>query len=131
MPTVRRRYHYGHVLLNPNVVGKNKALCGSSVRVIDKLGCHFLVPLQGFYHLHNNTSVINQNVDICDIDAYTDGDPLFGNWIDYGNNVLMQGHLYRGGAYLHLSENKPIAYCSLLQVNQPPRVNNVVSIYDK
>lgn len=130
MPTVRRRYHYGCVLLDPNVVGNTRALCGNSVNTINHMGLARMLPLGGFRQATKNKICI-ERVSICDIDAYTADEPLFGRWTYFGENTLLRGFIERDRVFIELQSNLPIAFCSLpRKTNVKPVYNNIRNIKD-
>lgn len=104
MPAIRRRFNYGIVYLNPDVKTGNP-LCGQTVPVTD--GCHTTdIHFAGFLSITEVPSI--EGVMISGIDSYTEGDWLFGHWVNYGREDWLLGHHNDEGIYLLLHHDKPV-----------------------
>ena len=109
MPAIRRRFHYGNVILNPQIVGKPTA-AGRTVDVLLKDQIE-RIPLLGF--LEQRQLPQSHRVKIKNITAYSAESDELGPWLDYGTRALMLGHYSprEGGVFLVLKGGLPIAWC--------------------
>jgi hypothetical protein len=90
---IRRRYHYGLVYLDPNVIGGQNMLCGQKVsticqgRIEDK-------PFLGF--TESLTNEFGQTCLITGVTGFTDSNSMYGHWKEYSHRDVLLGIEDRG-----------------------------------
>lgn len=113
MPKIRRRYNYGHVVMNPNIVGGTVLLCGQTVKVRTKNGEGRNVRFAGFVNSYRSDAPMPR-VKLYEIEAFSHETGFGGDWICYGREVTMLGHYHPDdGVYLVLIDGLPMAWCEL------------------
>ena len=113
MPKIRRRYNYGHVVMNPHIVGGTVLLCGQTVKVRTKNGEGRNVKFAGFIKAKHPDEIHSQ-VKLYEIEAFSHETGFGGDWIMYGREATMLGHYHQhDGVYLILIDDLPVAWCEL------------------
>jgi hypothetical protein len=128
MPAIRRRYHYGNLILSPDHALTDNALCGKTVDLITDNESIQRVEFAGFCNLSN----YNDFSLFTNIVGYHHGDyPFIGQWIDYALDTVTIGVIVSGKALIGINNNR---LCCLNHYT--PRVrasvnNNVTSIFNR
>jgi hypothetical protein len=115
MPVIRRRYNYGNVLLNPNIVSDKFCLAGQTVDVLLSSGDIAPFHFVGFQEVAEFKSVVDA-IKLVNISGYSaDDDELFGRWVHYCNRTVLLGCRVDNGVMLCIdaSTRSPMAWCAL------------------
>ena len=107
MFAIKRKYHFGYVVLTPEVFGSSKALCGQTVDVVINNQIE-RSPFAGFV-AENNVNGIQDRCSITNIIGFTDGEePYLSDWQSLSSSDLFEGVNIAGETFLLIRQDKLI-----------------------
>lgn len=129
MPAIRRRYHYGNVILShPETLPKQRALCGDTIELFCPTDNQERLNFSGFIFMDELSS--GKHESFCLLHQITGlhlGEPpYFGDWIDYDFLDLVLG--VRQGASVFIPiHNQQLIICGHKPVDEKPKKPNNIS----
>lgn len=114
--------------MSPEITLGKMPMCGQTVQVLSDRGW-INKPFYGFTTLQSLTQT--NSASIIGLTGYTDGDQIFGEWLELRPDNIFQGCSHADGVEIIIEQSAPINLGKYHEEKKASYTNNVVSIFNK